>query len=251
MAKTHFRFLSLVLIILSFSACTFEKRVYQDGYHISWGRHLFSNKNEGTDEIAKKKIVENNISTTENAITQTPVNLEAEPNIHSGTTISANASESLTLSPRKKGSVNSPRDTITPKEETKQEEYFSNSYAAPVRPNELKDAKLANWALGLGIAALSSPVWISLIFFLVFALVGASISTVSVWTAIALAVLLGGGIFITLEVLAITFAIRFLRLHAKDPNYSKYRHRAITGLILAGIYPAIMLLNIIIGLALI
>jgi hypothetical protein len=251
MAKTHFRILSLVLIILSFSACTFEKRVYQDGYHISWGRHLFSNKNEGTDEIAKKKIVENNISTTEKAITQTPVHLEAEPNIHSGTTISANASESLTLSPRKKASVNSPIDTITPKEETKQEEYFSNSYAAPVRPNELKDAKLANWALGLGIGALSAPVWGLLLFALIAAIVGGTWSSISIWTAIGIAFLAGGAIFLTMEILAITFAIRFLRLHAKDPNYSKYRHRAITGLILAGIYPALMLLNIILALAVI
>jgi len=251
MAKTHFRILSLVLIILSFSACTFEKRVYQDGYHISWGRHLFSNKNEGTDEIAKKKIVENNISTTENAITQTPVHLEAEPNIHSGTTISANASESMTLSPRKKGSVNSPRDTITPKEETRQEEYFSNNYTNPLPTNELQDTKLANWALGLGIGAVSSPLWVTLLFLLLFALVGATWSGVSAWTALGLAIIVGGGIFITLEILAITFAIRFLRMHGKDPNYRKYRSRAITGLILAGIYPAIMLLNIIIGLAMI
>jgi len=251
MAKTHFRILSLVLIILSFSACTSEKRVYQDGYHISWGRHLFSNKNEGTDEIAKKKIVENNISTTENAITQTPVHLEAEPNIHSGTTISANASESMTLSPRKKGSVNSPRDTITPKEETRQEEYFSNNYTNPLPTNELQDTKLANWALGLGIGAVSSPLWVTLLFLLLFALVGATWSGVSAWTALGLAIIVGGGIFITLEILAITFAIRFLRMHGKDPNYRKYRSRAITGLILAGIYPAIMLLNIIIGLAMI
>jgi hypothetical protein len=38
-------------------------------------------------------------------------------------------------------------------------------------------------------------------------------------------------------------------MHAKDPNYRKYRSRAITGLILAGIYPAIILVNLILGIA--
>jgi hypothetical protein len=54
-----------------------------------------------------------------------------------------------------------------------------------------------------------------------------------------------------MEILAIIFAIRFLKLHAKDPNYTKYRKRAITALILAGIYPALLLLNIILALAVI
>ena len=115
----------------------------------------------------------------------------------------------------------------------------------------MQDTKLANWALGLGIGAVSSPLWVTLLFLLLFALVGATWSGVSAWTALGLAIIVGGGIFITLEILAITFAIRFLRMHGKDPNYRKYRSRAITGLILAGIYPAIMLLNIIIGLAMI
>jgi len=251
MKKLFFVFIACLTLSTLLNSCSIEKRLHQDGYHISWSHRLFSNKNEGSYEIAKKKIVDHDIYSTENSIDQNPVNLPPEPNNHSVETISANASESMTLSPRKKASVNSPIDTITPKEETKQEEYFSNSYAAPVRPNELKDAKLANWALGLGIGALSAPVWGLLLFALIAAIVGGTWSSISIWTAIGIAFLAGGAIFLTMEILAITFAIRFLRLHAKDPNYSKYRHRAITGLILAGIYPAIMLLNIIIGLALI
>jgi hypothetical protein len=143
------------------------------------------------------------------------------------------------------------QDTVIPDQPKTQEEYFSNNYTNPLPTNELQDTKLANWALGLGIGAVTSPLWVSLLFLLIFTLAGAAWSGGGAWAALGLAILLGVGIFITLEILAITFAIRFLRLHAKDPNYRKYRSRAITGLILAGIYPALILLNIIIGLALI
>jgi membrane protein implicated in regulation of membrane protease activity/uncharacterized protein YlzI (FlbEa/FlbD family) len=251
MKKLFFVFIACLTLSTLLNSCSIEKRLHQDGYHISWSHRLFSNKNEGSYEIAKKKIVDHDIYSTENSIDQNPVNLPPEPNNHSVETISANTSETLTLSARKKSIVNSPIDTITPKEETKQEEYFSNNYTNPLPTNELQDTKLANWALGLGIGAVSSPLWVTLLFLLLFALVGATWSGVSAWTALGLAIIVGGGIFITLEILAITFAIRFLRMHGKDPNYRKYRSRAITGLILAGIYPAIMLLNIIIGLAMI
>ena len=251
MKKIFFVFIACLTLSTLLNSCSIEKRLHQDGYHISWSHRLFSNKNEGSYEIAKKKIVDHDIYSTENSIDQNPVNLPSEPNNHSVETTSANTSETLTLSARKKSIVNSPIDTITPKEETKQEEYFSNNYTNPLPTNELQDTKLANWALGLGIGAVSSPLWVTLLFLLLFALVGATWSGVSAWTALGLAIIVGGGIFITLEILAITFAIRFLRMHGKDPNYRKYRSRAITGLILAGIYPAIMLLNIIIGLAMI
>ena len=251
MKKIFFVFIACLTLSTLLNSCSIEKRLHQDGYHISWSHRLFSNKNEGSYEIAKKKIVDHDVYSAENSIDQNPVNLPSEPNNHSVETISANTSETLTLSARKKSIVNSPIDTITPKEETKQEEYFSNNYTNPLPTNELQDTKLANWALGLGIGAVSSPLWVTLLFLLLFALVGATWSGVSAWTALGLAIIVGGGIFITLEILAITFAIRFLRMHGKDPNYRKYRSRAITGLILAGIYPAIMLLNIIIGLAMI
>ena len=251
MKKIFFVFIACLTLSTLLNSCSIEKRLHQDGYHISWSHRLFSNKNEGSYEIAKKKIVDHDVYSAENSIDQNPVNLPSEPNNHSVETISANTSETLTLSARKKSIVNSPIDTITPKEETKQEEYFSNNYTNPLPTNELQDTKLANWALGLGIGAVSSPLWVTLLFLLLFALVGATWSGFSAWTALGLAIIVGGGIFITLEILAITFAIRFLRMHGKDPNYRKYRSRAITGLILAGIYPAIMLLNIIIGLAMI
>ena len=251
MKKIFFVFIACLTLSTLLNSCSIEKRLHQDGYHISWSHRLFSNKNEGSYEIAKKKIVDHDVYSAENSIDQNPVNLPSEPNNHSVETTSANTSETLILSARKKSIVNSPIDTITPKEETKQEEYFSNNYTNPLPTNELQDTKLANWALGLGIGAVSSPLWVTLLFLLLFALVGATWSGVSAWTALGLAIIVGGGIFITLEILAITFAIRFLRMHGKDPNYRKYRSRAITGLILAGIYPAIMLLNIIIGLAMI
>ena len=246
MKKIFFVFIACLTLSTLLNSCSIEKRLHQDGYHISWSHRLFSNKNEGSYEIAKKKIVDHDIYSTENSIDQNPVNIPSEPNNHSVETISANTSETLTLSARKKSIVNSPIDTITPKEETKQEEYFSNNYTNPLPTNELQDTKLANWALGLGIGALSAPV-----LGFVIAIILAILFSIDGLTALGLAILLGAGIFIVLEILAITFAIRFLRMHGKDPNYRKYRSRAITGLILAGIYPAIMLLNIIIGLAMI
>ena len=246
MKKLFFVFIACLTLSTLLNSCSIEKRLHQDGYHISWSHRLFSNKNEGSYEIAKKKIVDHDVYSAENSIDQNPVNIPSEPNNHSVETISANTSETLTLSARKKSIVNSPIDTITPKEETKQEEYFSNNYTNPLPTNELQDTKLANWALGLGIGALSAPV-----LGFVIAIILAILFSIDGLTALGLAIFLGAGIFIVLEILAITFAIRFLRMHGKDPNYRKYRSRAITGLILAGIYPAIMLLNIIIGLAMI
>jgi hypothetical protein len=246
MKKIFFVFIACLTLSTLLNSCSIEKRLHQDGYHISWSHRLFSNKNEGSYEIAKKKIVDHDVYSAENSIDQNPVNLPSEPNNHSVETTSANTSETLILSARKKSIVNSPIDTITPKEETKQEEYFSNNYTNPLPTNELQDTKLANWALGLGIGALSAPV-----LGFVIAIILAILFSIDGLTALGLAILLGAGIFIVLEILAITFAIRFLRMHGKDPNYRKYRSRAITGLILAGIYPAIMLLNIIIGLAMI
>ena len=232
---------SFVFIASSFSSCTIQKRLHQDGYHISWK----FNHTQPSEKLLKT--YEEQSTVLENTSPET------NPNFHSVETISANSNQDndLILTPKKTVLVESSADTIVPDQTKQQEEYFSNNYTNPLPTNELQDTKLANWALGLGIGAVSSPLWVTLLFLLLFALVGATWSGVSVWTALGLAIIAGGGIFITLEVLAITFAIRFLRMHGNDPNYRKYRSRAITGLILAGIYPALILLNIIIGLAVI
>jgi hypothetical protein len=243
MKKLFLGIAAIAILSASFTSCTVEKRVYQDGYHISW-KHRHSAPSELTQT--------NKISSTEEVIiTSTPE--VPQPNVHSAETISASSNESteLILPTKKSTFTQSKNDTIVPDQQKQQEEYFSNNYTNPLPTNELQDTKLADWALGLGIGAVSSPLWVTLLFLLLFALVGATWSGVSALTALGLAIIVGGGIFITLEILAITFAIRFLRMHGKDPNYRKYRSRAITGLILAGIYPAIMLLNIIIGLAMI
>jgi hypothetical protein len=240
MKKILFGIISLVFIASTFSSCRFEKRVHQDGYNVSW-----KHKHADASEVESTQIDQ------PQAASSPILQEEIIQNVQSSETLSASSSEDLVILPKKRTIIQTKQDTVIPDQPKTQEEYFSNNYSAPSRPNELQDTKLANWALGLGIAAVSSPLWMSLLFFLVFALVGASISSVSVWTAFGLAVLLGGGIFIALEVLAITFAIRFLKLHAKDPNYTKYRKRAITALILAGIYPALIILNIIITLAVI
>jgi hypothetical protein len=230
MKKILFGIISVVILASSFSSCTVEKRVHQDGYHISW-----KHKHASASEIKSTQIEQSQV------INYPIFHQEITPNVHSVETISASNSENIVIQPKKRTILQAKKDTVIPDQPKTQEEYFSNTYTPPARPDELQDIKLANWALGLGIAALSSPLWISLLALVVGA------STASFYTALALLVLLGLGIFITLEVLAITFAIRFLRMHAKDPNYTKYRKRAITGLILAGIYPAIIVINIVLG----
>jgi len=236
---------SLIFIASSFSSCTVEKRVHQDGYHISW-KHRHVSPSEIQSEQTVQVIVE-----------PTPLLPIEKPNVYSVETLSSDVApdNAVQINPRRKISSLAPKpmsssDTVIPKQETQHDEYFSNNYTTPSRTVDQEDSKLANWALGLGIGALTAPVWITLLFFLFFALLGASWSGVGVWTALALAILIGGGIFITLEALAITFAIRFLRKHGKDPKYAKYRTRAIVGLVLAGIYPALMVINIILAIAL-
>ena len=246
MTKTHLGFISLVVIILSFSACTVEKRVYQDGYHISWKHHLLLNKNADLTEVVKTEK-----SKSETVIPEKITESQIEPNVHSGETVSASNSEDIAIQPQKRTILQASKDTVIPGQSKPQEEYFSNTYTPPARPDELQDIKLANWALGLGIGAVSAPVWGLVLFLILAALLSASSSSFSIWAAFGFAFLLAGSLFIAMEVLAIIFAIRFLKLHAKDPNYTKYRKRAITALILAGIYPAIIILNIFIGLAMI
>lgn len=243
MKKLFLGITAIAILSAAFTSCTVEKRVHQDGYHISW-KHRHSAPSELTQA--------NEISSTEEVVV-TPTPEVTQPNVHSVENISASSNESTALIlPTKKSSfIQSKNDTIVPDQPKQQEEYFSNNYTNPLPTNELQDTKLADWALGLGIGAVTSPAWISLLFFLIFLSTGATWSTGMALAALWLAFLVGGGIFITLEVMAITFAIRFLRLHGNDPNYRKYRSRAITGLILAGIYPALILLNIIIGAAMI
>lgn len=241
MNKTHFGFICLVILTIAFSSCSVEKRIHQDGYHITW-KHRHASSSESNESVENMPAVKESLQT----ISESP-----QSNVHLAETISASSNQTndLILTPKRTVSILSHADTVVPDPNKQQEEYFSNNYTNPLPTNELQDTKLANWALGLGIGAVSSPLWVTILFLLLFAIVGASWSSVSVWTALGLAFILGGGIFITLEILAFTLAIRFLRMHGKDPNYRKYRSRAITGLILASIYPALMLLNIIISLA--
>lgn len=243
MKQTFSALFWMLIIATYFSSCTVEKRVHQDGYHISWKhRHSAPSELPQTNEITF--IEEKNIPSAPEVL---------QPKIPSTETISANSNEDIEVitTPKKYYSIRNTGDTIIPNQSKTQEEYFSNNYSAPSRPSELQDTQLANWALGLGIASLSAPVWGALLFLLMIGIYGSASASAGVWTALLVAFLAGSALFIAIEVLAITFAVRFLRMHAKDPNYTKYRKRAITGLILAGIYPALILLNIIIGLAMV
>lgn len=226
----------LLIIAIYFSSCSVEKRVHQDGYHISW-KHRHSAPSELTQA--------NEISSTEDVVvTSTPE--VPQPNVHSVETISASSNESteLILPTKKSSFILSKNDTIVPDQAKQQEEYFSNNYTNPLPTNELQDTKLADWALGLGIGSIATPVWATILFLGIGAATGFS------WALLGASVLIGVALFLALEILSITFAIRFLRLHGKDPNYRKYRSRAITGLILAGIYPALVVINIILALVL-
>lgn len=238
MKKILFGIISVVILASSFSSCTVEKRVHQDGYHISWKQ-----KHAPASGIRPTRIDQSQ------AETPPIVHEEITPNVHSVESISASNSENIVIQPQRGLILLAKKDTVIPDQPKTQEEYFSNTYTPPARPDELQDIKLANWALGLGIGAVSAPVWGLVLFFILAALLSASSSSFSIWAAFGFAFILGGALFITIEILAIIFAVRFLKQHAKDPNYVKYRKRAITALILAGIYPALLLLNIILALA--
>jgi hypothetical protein len=237
MKKLFLSITAIAILSAAFTSCTVEKRVHQDGYHISW-KHRHSAPSELTQA--------NEISSTEEVVVASTPEVP-QPNVHSVETISASSNESteLILPTKKSSFILSKNDTIVPDQPKQQEEYFSNNYTNPLPTNELQDTKLADWALGLGIGSIATPVWATILFLGIGAATGFS------WALLGASILIGVALFLALEILSITFAIRFLRLHGKDPNYRKYRSRAITGLILAGIYPALMLLNIIIGLAMI
>jgi hypothetical protein len=230
MKKILFGIASLIIIASSFSSCTVEKRVHQDGYNVSW-----KHKHASASEIKSTQIEQSQ------AIISPILDEEITPNVHSVESVSASNSENIVIQPKKHNVLQAKKDTVIPDQPKTQEEYFSNTYTPPARPDELQDIKLANWALGLGIGAVSAPVW-----GLVIAIILAILFGIDGLVALGLAVLLGAGIFIVLEVLTIIFATRFLKLHTKDPNYVKYRKRAITALILAGTYLALILLRIII-----
>ena len=238
MKKILFAITSVIIIASSLSSCTVEKRVHQDGYHISWKQ-----KHAPASGIRPTRIDQSQ------AETPPIVHEEITPNVHSVESISASNSENIVIQPQRRIILLAKKDTVIPDQPKTQEEYFSNTYTPPARPDELQDIKLANWALGLGIGAVSAPVWGLVLFLILAALFSTGSSSFSIWAAFGFAFILGGALFITIEILAIIFAVRFLKQHAKDPNYVKYRKRAITALILAGIYPALLLLNIILALA--
>lgn len=227
---------AIALLSTTFSSCTVEKRIHQDGYHISWKhRHSAASELKQTNEIPS----------TEDVVVTTTLEVP-QPNVHSVETISASSNESteLILPTKKSSFIQSKNDTIVPEHPKQQEEYFNNNYAPAHQPQDIRDQQLANWALGLGIASVATPIWATILFLGIGAAAGFS------WALLGVSILIGVALFVALEITAITFAIRFLRRRGKDPEYRKYRSRAITGLVLAGIYPALMVINIILALVL-
>lgn len=236
MKKLFLGISAIAILSASFSSCTIEKRVHQDGYHISW-----KHRHSAPSELSKT----NEISSTEEVVVTSTLEVP-QPNVHSVETISASSNESTALIlPTKKSSfIQSKNDTIVPDQPKQQEEYFSNNYVSTSQPQDIQDQQLANWALGLGIASVATPIWAAILFLSIGAATGFS------WALLGVSILIGSALFIALEITAITFAIRFLRRRGKDPEYRKYRSRAITGLILASIYPALMVINIILAIML-
>lgn len=236
MKKLFLGITAIAILSVAFTSCTVEKRVHQDGYHISWKhRHTAPSELKRTNEItlAEEVVVACN--------SEVP-----QPNVHSVETISASSNErtALILPTKKSSFIQSKNDTVVPNQQKQQEEYFSNNYVSTSQPQDIQDQQLANWALGLGIASVATPIWAAILFFTIGAATGFS------WALLGVSILIGAALFIALEITAITFAIRFLRRRGKDPEYRKYRSRAITGLILAGIYPALMVINIILAIML-
>lgn len=236
MNKITTTLLGVFSIAILLSSCSVEKRVHQNGYHISW-KHRHSEPSD---------FAQTNEKTANNELIVQSRLESHQPNVHSVETISASSNESneLILPAKKSSFIQSNTDTIVPDQSKQQEEYFSNNYVAPERPQDIKDQQTANWALGLGIGAVSLPLWATILFLGIGTAAGFS------WALLGLFFILGLALFVGLEITSISLAIRFLRLHGKDPDYRKYRSRAITGLILAGIYPALIAINIILAIVL-
>jgi hypothetical protein len=78
---------SFVFIASSFSSCTIEKRVHQEGYHVSW-----KHKHASASEIKSTQI------DNSPAIISPILHEEITPNVHSVETISASNSENIVIS---------------------------------------------------------------------------------------------------------------------------------------------------------
>ena len=61
MSKTKFYFLNLLLVLVCFSSCTVEKRIYSSGYHVKWknDQKVFAEKSKKEDiKTIRSKITE-------------------------------------------------------------------------------------------------------------------------------------------------------------------------------------------------
>jgi hypothetical protein len=83
MKKILFGIISLVFIASTFSSCTIEKRIHQDGYHITW-KHRHAAPLE-TDLSAENILVVEETLQTNYEIPQS--------NVHSVETISASSNQ--------------------------------------------------------------------------------------------------------------------------------------------------------------
>jgi len=136
MKKLIFGISAIALLSTTFSSCTVEKRVHQDGYHISW-KHRHSTPSELTQT--------NEISSTEEVVVTSTLEVP-QPNVHSVETISASSNENteIILPTKKSSFIQSKNDTIVPEQPKQQEEYFSNNYVANSQPQDIQDQQLAN-----------------------------------------------------------------------------------------------------------
>ena len=119
--------LILAVIVLSLASCTIEKRVYSNGYYVSW-------------------LQTNNIDATQDASQELSQNLPKD--------LSENLSSNLPKDLSKNLEIQTPSDTITPT--NKQEDYFGDKVHKPSkekirpyfqrpikRPKTIEDLKLA------------------------------------------------------------------------------------------------------------
>ena len=229
--KSHLLFFSIILVL---SSCTIHKRVHQRGYHIAWSAtHKTKRQPVETPETSEK--------TKEHF---SPIEIYQPDEI----LYSSSSSNELVLENKEKINSTNRQDTIVPTQTNSNEEYFDRKTAntpSTIQTSNLPGKEQANLALAFGIIAITSPVWILLLSLTLAAASSMILETLAFFFVIGIIALL---IF---TVATFVLSIGFLKKHGNDPAYAMYRNRAITGLILASIYPGIVLISIILAMAMV
>lgn len=232
MKKQIIVLISLVFLVSLFESCTIEKRIHQRGYHIAWNKSTpVKILKAQPDKIAQESAIPIEIAPEE----------PAEIN-----EVYASNSEEIIINNSINAKEISRQDTVVPGKSGGNEEYFDRK-AEERTPNNyqvvLPGSETANLSLGFGIAAITSPIWVLILV----AVLGAA-SAFSL-EAVVMALVIGFFITTLMTILALVTGIHFIRKYGNDPAYTKFKQRAVTGIVLASIVPGLILISMILAFA--